>query len=114
MQGTAVSETTHTRLPFAPAVSAVPCRCACEGRTTCACCLLPAHDRPLLTWLDFVPSTGLTAAPWGAPLAGVKWFFTRAVHFVLHRLEALGRAERNKEEPKPPFSWTPHWENVQF
>lgn len=39
-----------------------------------------------------MPSTGLAAASWGAPLACVKWLFTRTVHFILHRLEALGGA----------------------
>jgi hypothetical protein len=51
----------------------------------------------LLTWLYFMPSTGLAATPWGAPLACVKWFFTRTVHFILHRLEALCRAERKRK-----------------
>lgn len=47
----------------------------------------------LLTWLHFMPPAGLTSAPRGAPLACVKWLFTRTVHFILHRLEALRGAE---------------------
>lgn len=40
-----------------------------------------------------MPPAGLTSAPRGAPLACVKWLFTRTVHFILHRLEALRGAE---------------------
>lgn len=47
-------------------------------------------------WLYFMPSAGLAATPWRAPLACVKRFFTRTVHFVLHRLEALCRAGRGR------------------
>lgn len=50
--------------------------------------------RAPLTWLHFMPSAWLTAAARGAPLARVKWLFTRTVHFVLHGLEALRGAER--------------------
>lgn len=68
----------------------------CQDSTITAHAVSLPFMTPLLTWLYFMPSAGLAATPWGAPLACVKWFFTRTVHFVLHRLEALGRAEKIK------------------
>lgn len=53
----------------------------------------PVPIPTLLTWLHFMPATGLTATSRGAPLACVKWLFTGTVHFILHRLEALCGAE---------------------
>lgn len=87
-----LSERTHI-LSCTLVVSAVPRHSA---RTITAHAVSLPFMTPLLTWLYFMPSAGLAATPWGAPLACVKWFFTRTVHFVLHRLEALGRAEKIK------------------
>ena len=56
-------------------------------------CQPQAPSPTLLTWLHFMPSTRLAATARGASLACVKWLFTRTVHFILHRLEALRGAE---------------------
>ena len=58
-----------------------------------AMCIVGLSAPAPLTWLHFMPSARLTAASRGAPLACVKWLFTRTVHFILHGLEALCGAE---------------------
>lgn len=52
--------------------------------------------KPWLTWLHFMPSAGLAAAAWRAPLACVERLLTRTVHLILHRLETFCGAEKAK------------------